>query len=215
MNYWNSKLPNAVKTAAQNVDKTKLKIVYSLHDLAWSTKNLKYEEDVEHQFNSIYLPREYGTHKNATIFKITSLFWKLLIVCFHSLMKTPLLAVSYFIINNNHCRNRDIRKRWSNKMIMPKMEWSLWNQQCWFKYLTVNEHWMCSLGLGRIAQQYRHWRIYWMIRMTAYTSKEGHSMPSSLTTWRLLVCSTGASCSWNWNNWQAQTTQWLQELDMY
>ena len=58
MNYWNSKLPNAVNTAAQNVVKTRLKIAHSLHDLAWPTKNLKYEEDVEHQFNSIYLPRQ-------------------------------------------------------------------------------------------------------------------------------------------------------------
>lgn len=179
MNYWTSKLPNAIKTAAQNVVKTRLKMVYLLHDLAWPITNLKYKEDVEHQ---------YGTYKSATIFKITSLFWEILIVCFHSLTKTPLLTVSYFIINNNHCRTRVICKMQSNKMIMPKMEWSLWNEPCWYKYLTLNEHWMCSLGLRRIAQQYRHWRIYWMVRMTAYTSREGHSMPSALTTWRLLVC---------------------------
>jgi hypothetical protein len=53
MNYWTSKSPNAVKIAAENVVKTRLKIVYSLHKLAWPIQNLKYEEDVKHQFNSI------------------------------------------------------------------------------------------------------------------------------------------------------------------
>ena len=53
MNYWTSKLPNALKIEAQNAAKTRLKIAYSLHDLAWPIKNLTYEEDVEHQFNSI------------------------------------------------------------------------------------------------------------------------------------------------------------------